>query len=219
MKHLVVACGIMKNELLQVQQDGDSFVFLEQCLHNTPEKLKAAVQEEINKAEGWDGDTIILGYGLCGNGLVGLKSHRHNMAIPRVHDCISLLLGSRSRYAEEHKKEPGTYYLTTGWIEEKDSPLWNYEKYSQRHGKEWAEMAIREEFKAYTRIAFVHTGINVSESHRNHAIENARFLRLKYEELQGSLTFFDQILHGPWNGDFVVLKPGEEATQEPFLDS
>ena len=74
--------------------------------------------------------------------------------------------------------------MRTGWIEEKDSPLWNYENYSQRHGKEWAEMTIREEFKAYTRIALVHTGINVSESHRNHAIENARFLELNYEELQ-----------------------------------
>jgi len=64
MKHLIVACGIMKNELLQVQQEGDSFVFLQQCLHNTPEKLKAAVQEEINKDEARDGDTVIREDGL-----------------------------------------------------------------------------------------------------------------------------------------------------------
>ena len=219
MKYLIVACGIMKNELLQVQQQGDSFVFLQQCLHNTPDKLKAAVQEEINKDEGKDWDTIILGYGLCGNGLVGIRSDRHNLAIPRVHDCISLFLGSRGKFAEEHKKEPGTYYLTPGWIEEKDSPLWNYEKYCQRLGKEIAQMAIREAFKSYTRIAFVHTGIKVLESHRNHAIENARFLGLKYEELEGSLAFFDKMLHGPWNEDFVVLRPGEEVVQTPFLEA
>ena len=216
MKYLVIACGVMKHELLKFESEEVSFSFLEQGLHNTPEKLKEAVQQEILKAD--RGDTIILGYGLCGNGIVGIRSERQHVVVPRVHDCISLFLGSRERYDEEHKKEPGTYYLTRGWIEEKDSPLGTCEKYSQRLGKEKAEWAIREQFKSYTRIAFVHTGIQVSEAHREHAIENARFLGLKYEEINGSLAFFEKMFLGSWDGDFVILRPGEEVTQEMFLD-
>jgi hypothetical protein len=42
-------------------------------------------------------------------------------------------------------------------------------------------------------------------------------LNLRYEEIQGSLEFFRKIIQGPRDRDFVVLKPGEEAKQEMFL--
>jgi hypothetical protein len=217
MKLLVIACSVMKHELLEFESDDISFVFLEQGLHNTPEKMREAIQREIDRAD-QRGETIVLGYGLCGNGIVGLRSERQRVVIPRVHDCVSLFLGSREKYAEEHKRAPGTYYLTRGWIEEKDSPLGAFEKYCQRLGKEKAEWGIREQFKSYTRIAFVHTGIQVSDAHREHAIENAQFLGLKYEEIKGSLVFFEKMFQRSWDGDFVILEPGEEATQELFLD-
>lgn len=217
-KILIIGCAIMKDELVHGQPDGISFTFLEQSLHRTPQKMKEAIQEEINKAERWEGDSIILSYGLCSNGIVGIKANRHTLVIPRVHDCITLFLGSRQRYFEEHQKEPGTYYLTRGWIDEKKSPLGIYEEYCQKYGKETAEWAIKEELKNYTRIALVESELGVSETHRKHARENARFLNLRYEEIKGSLDFFRKIIHGPWDKDFVVLKPGEEATQEIFLE-
>ena len=219
MKNLVITCSIMKDELLLFQTEGTSFVFLEQSLHRTPEKMKPAIQNEINKAEHWDGDTIILGYGLCSNGALGIKANRHPIVIPRVHDCIAMFLGSPERYMEEHQKEPGTYYLTKGWIEEGKSPLGVYEEYCQRFPKETAEWVIREELKNYTRIALVETELGVSEAHRKHAQENARFFNLRYEEIKGSLAFFKKMLQGPWDKDFIRLEPGEEATQEMFLEN
>jgi hypothetical protein len=217
-KNLVIACNITKEELLHVRSDGASFVFLEQSLHRTPQKMKGAIQEEIEKAENWDGDQIVLAYGLCSNGILGIRASRHPLLIPRVHDCITLFLGSNDRYMEEHHKEPGTYYLTKGWIEEKKSPLGIFEEYCQRYGKETAEWVIREELKNYTRIALVESELGTDESHRRHAQENARFLNLKYEEIKGSLELFRKIIQGPWDKDFVALKPGEEATQEMFLE-
>ena len=217
MKRLVVACGIMKNELLQVQQDGDSFVFLEQCLHRTPQKMPSIIQTEIDKAEKEDWDYIILGYGLCSNGIVGVKAKRQPIVIPRVHDCISLLLGSHERYMEEQTKEPGTYYLTKGWIEERKSPLHEYHEYSERYGKETAEWVIREELKNYTRIALVEGGVELTEAHREHARENAKFLNLRYEEIRGSLEFFEKMLRDGWDKAFLIIEPGKEVTQELFF--
>jgi hypothetical protein len=216
-KSLVISCNIMKEELTRVQTDGISVVYLEQSLHRTPQKMKGAIQEEIDKTETWDGDQIVLAYGLCSNGILGVRANLHPLLIPKVHDCISLFLGSNARYMEEHRREPGTYYLTKGWIEEKKSPLGIFEEYCQRYGKETAEWAIREELKNYTRIALVESELGMEETHRQHARENARFLSLKYEEIKGSLDFFRKIIRGPWDEDFVVLKHGEEATQEMFL--
>lgn len=217
MKYLVIACNIMKNELLRFQTNGISFVFLEQSLHRTPQKMKGVVQGEMDKADQWEGDYIILSYGLCSNGIVGVKSKSHSIVIPRVHDCIALFLGSWKRYMEEHKKEPGTYYLTKGWIDEGKSPLGIFKEYCQRYDKETAEWVIREELKNYTRIALVDMGVDLSETHREHAMENALFLHLKYEEIKGSLEFFEKMLRGWWSEDFIILKPGEEVTQELFL--
>ena len=217
-KSLVIACAIMKEELQHLQNEGISLVFLEQSLHRTPQKMKGAIQEEIDKAGSWEGDQVILSYGLCSNGIVGVRANGHPLLIPKVHDCIALFLGSSGRYMEEHQREPGTYYLTKGWIEEKKSPLGIYEEYCQRYGKDTAEWAIREELKNYTRIALVESELGMGEAHRKHAQENARFLSLKYEEIKGSLDFFRRIVEGPWDKDFVRLNPGEEAAQEMFLE-
>jgi hypothetical protein len=119
---------------------------------------------------------------------------------------------------EEHKKEPGTYYLTKGWIEEGKSPIGIYQEYCQRHDRETAEWVIREELKNYTRIALVDMGSDLSEKHREHARENAHFLHLRYEEIKGSLAFFEKMLRGWWDKDFIILKPGEEVSQDLFLD-
>ena len=217
MKYLVIACSIMKNELLRFETDGISFVFLEQSLHRAPQKMTEVIQEEMHKAENWEGDYIILSYGLCSNGIVGIKSNSHPIVGPRVHDCIALFLGSVEKYADEHRKEPGTYYLTKGWIEEGKSPLGIYDEYCQRYDKETAEWVIREELKNYTRIALVDMDAQLSGGHREHAKENARFLGLRYEEIRGSLEFFEKMLRGWWDKDFVILKPGEEITQDLFL--
>ncbi len=217
-KYLVIACNIMNDELLRFQGNGVSFVFLEQSLHRTPQEMKPIIQEEIDKAAEEKWDYIILSYGLCSNGILGVKAIRHPVVIPRAHDCIALFLGSRERYMEEHRKEPGTYYLTKGWIEEGKSPLGIYREYCQRYDKETAEWVIREELKNYTRIAFVDMGADLSGTLRDHAKENAQFFHLRYEEIKGSLGFFQKMLQGRWNEDFIILKPNEEVTQELFLD-
>ncbi len=217
MRYLVIACNIMKDELLRFESNGISFVFLEQSLHRTPQKMAPIIQTEVDKAEEQDLDYIILSYGLCSNGVVGVKVKRQPIVIPRVHDCIALFLGSHERYMEEQSKEPGTYYLTKGWIEEGKSPLGTFQEYSERYGKETAEWVIREELKNYTRIALVEGGLQLTESHREHARENARFLNLKYEEIKGSLEFFERMLKGAWEKGFLILNPGEEITQEMFF--
>lgn len=219
MKCLVIACNIMKDELLRLETNGISFIFLEQSLHRTPEKMKKAIQEEIDKADEQHEEIfIILGYGLCSNGILGIRSRRNTLVVPRAHDCIALFLGSPERYLEEHHREPGTYYLTKGWIDEGKSPLGILQEYTERYGRETAEWAIREELKNYTRIAMVDNGGRLEASHREHAMENARFLRLKYEEIQGSSVYFEKMLREGWDKDFIVLKPGEEVRQDLFLD-
>ena len=57
------------------------------------------------------------------SGVIGLVATHCRLVIPRVDDCIAIFLGSREEYGRQVASEPGTYYLTKGWIEAKDDPL------------------------------------------------------------------------------------------------
>ena len=114
MKNIAIACEVMKDDFIKmskIKKDNNlDYIFLEQQLHNTPDIMRKRLQEEIDKMDE-SYQNIILGYGLCSNGVVGLISEKHKIIIPKVDDCISLFLGSKEKYLEEFKKDPATYYL------------------------------------------------------------------------------------------------------------
>jgi len=191
--------------------------FLNQDLHRTPDRLPKKIQEEVDRA-GADGP-VVLGYGLCSGGVAGVRAPACGLAVPRVHDCIALFLGSRGAYDREFSGHPGTYYLTPGWVEVGQDPLSYMERdYVPRMGREAAEEGLREELLHYTRIALVQTGTGDEEALRRRALENARFLGKEYVEIRGTGRYFDKILAGPYDPeDFLLVPPGETVRQTPFL--
>ncbi len=214
---LVIACEVLKNELEAVRVPGVRFEFLEQGLHRTPAKMPSAIQEAINQADG-KADYVVLGYGLCGSGIVGVKAGQQPLVVPKAHDCVSLFLGSIAAHLKEHEKAPGTYYLTKGWLEQAKSPLGILEEYTERYGRETAEWVISEEYKNYTRIVLVTTGTYDPAVYREQAQANAAYLGVAYEEIEGSLAFFEKMVKGQWDkNDFFILSPGEEITQKMIL--
>lgn len=121
-KPVLIACEVMRAELeLLVEKHACevSLLFLEQMLHETPEKLRAELQKAV---DGLEGDPqarpseILLGYGLCGRGLSGVRARRATMILPRVHDCIPLLLGVDQDASGEYSQSGGTYWLSPGWL-------------------------------------------------------------------------------------------------------
>jgi hypothetical protein len=117
----------METEVRSLQDPHIDVRFLDYGLHNVPEKMSEAIQNEIDLAiEIDDYEAIILGYGLCSNGIVGVKARHIPLVVPRVHDCISLFLGSVKKYRTEVAACPGTFYLTSGWIERGDTPVSKY---------------------------------------------------------------------------------------------
>ena len=53
---------------------------------------------------------------------------------------------------------------------------------------------------------------------REHARENAALLGVAYEEIKGSLAYFEKMVKRQWDKDkFIVLQPGQEVVQRMFL--
>ena len=189
-------------------------LYLEQALHRTPDKLLVKVQEKIDQVAR-TASRIVLGYGLCAKGVVGITARASELIIPRCHDCIALFLGSPDRHLEIFREKPGTYYLTPGWVAEKKDPLGIIEEQVPKFGRETARWVIEEELKHYTHIALIDTGVVEMAPLRARAMENAAVLKKQYEEIPGSLDYFRELLRGPYSeGKFLRLRPGEKFTQE-----
>jgi hypothetical protein len=106
MKNLAIVCDVMKNEFIkygEAEENNLDCIFIEQHLHNTPDLMTIKLQDAIDKVDK-SYDKILLGYGLCSNGVVGLKSETHEILIPKVDDCISLFLGSKKDILKSSKK-------------------------------------------------------------------------------------------------------------------
>ena len=112
---LVVACGALARELLQVvQANGLDHVDVE-CLpasyHNTPDVIPDAVAERVRAAAGRY-DRIFVGYGDCGTGgrLDAVCAELGVERLPGDH-CYEFFTGS-SAFAQLHAEELGTFFLT-----------------------------------------------------------------------------------------------------------
>jgi hypothetical protein len=215
---LVLACATVMEEMLPLMPPGMSHQVFDFGLHANPEALKIKLQEAIDDVPAGI-DTVILGYGLCSMAVAGLKATRATLVVPRVDDCIAIFLGSREAHKAQHASEPGTYYLTKGWIEAGDGPFADYGYMLERYGRDKADWILREMLKHYTRLALINTGQYDMERYRAYSRETAARLDLRYEEIPGSNALIRRMLYGPWDGDFVIARPGESIPLEGFLET
>jgi len=211
----VIACATVIEEMLPLLPEGVAYEVLDFGLHLTPDKLRTALQETINKA-GEQFDTLILGYGLCSMAVVGLTATNCTLVVPRVDDCIAIFLGSHAAYKEQSSQEPGTYYLTKGWIEVSDTPFEEYKRMVERYGEKRARRMIQLTLKNYTRLAYIDTGQYEQERFRDYARRTAAEFDLRYEEITGSTALVKKMIFGPWDDDFVVAVPGQTITYADF---
>ena len=230
-KPCIIACAVLAVDLKHsagILGLDMEYKFLEAGLHNTPNLLKEKLQAAIDKVSKTGlHDRIIIGYGICGKGTIGIQSRSVPLVIPKVHDCISLFLGGDKIYKDEFQKFPGTYYLSAGWCEQ------NTESVSQR--KQWAwfgdqklnfndlvvshgRIAAHETFdflnswqKNYQRAAFIETGAKASLKYEEKAMEMAREYNWKYEKITGSQMLIKKLLNAEMSSPDILYVPPEHV--------
>jgi hypothetical protein len=111
---LVLGCGALARELLQVVAHNDLDNIRVECLpavlHNTPDKIPDAVRRRLETAGAYD--TLFVAYGDCGTGgaLDAVLAEYGAERLPGAH-CYEFFAGLDA-FAEMHESEPGTLYLT-----------------------------------------------------------------------------------------------------------
>jgi hypothetical protein len=229
---VVVSCQVLQDLLANLLPDGlaQQVTFMDYGLHQVPGQMAGALQEVLDGLE--QPSLVVLGYGLCGTGLKGLKAGPHTLLVPRVDDCISLLLGSYRAYMREFQAVPGTYYLSKGWLESGSHPLKEYQEYVPRYGEKEAMWLMDQQYQHYERLILVAHDRADLETYRPQALEIARFCErwgMRYEEMLGSDRYVRRLVElaeqlrsngadaSVVDKDFLIIPPGGEIRQESFM--
>lgn len=211
----IIACQTVGEELKPLLPSGVEMTLLEYGLHNVPKNLHTQLQAAIDETA-QDVSTILFGYGLCANAIIGLKSRGFKLVIPKMDDCIALFLGSREKYLHQFKKAPGTFYLTKGWIEHGEDPYTEYCAMREKYGPDKAYRITKQYICNYTRLALINTGTDNSEAYRKYAKMVADHFDLSYEEIPGSNSLIKKLIQGEWDENFVIVPPGKIVQHSMF---
>ena len=208
MKTAIFACNTIRDEIMLADnnvQSGHDFYWLESNLHNFPDKLRAGMQAQLDKLDGYD--RVLMVFGFCGNSILGLKTHSFEMILPKVDDCITLMIGSIDKRAELSKGHH-SIYLTRGWLEH-ESNLWSeYEYTVKKYGEDAAQYVIDVMYGNYDTLSLVDTGAYIVDSIREQAELIARRFNLEQKIIEGTTSLIERLLIGPWDADrFLVVPP------------
>lgn len=248
MRLKLIACKALSRELsyiLAMSENNVDVTWIRQKYHDTPEILRKILQQEIDAVESEedihtnklgfaadgnldDFEAILLGYGLCSNAIVGLTARKHKLVIPKAHDCITLLLGSKERYKECFESMPGCFWYTASWVENSDMPSGEYRKQkeafyrSQGYDEDVLE-SILEEVDSWTdnynSAAYVQMPFFDKKEYQDFTRRAAEYYNWSFHLLEGKMSLMERFVAGDWNEeDFLVLEPGEVAEFSPDDD-
>ncbi|MDT8300757.1 MAG: DUF1638 domain-containing protein [Sedimentisphaerales bacterium] len=200
-------------------------VLMEQGLHDEPDRLRTEVRKALENTHDIQKrpyDASLLGYGLCSNGIVGLSAEIP-IVVPRGHDCITLLLGSKDKYQEYFDSHRGIYWYSPGWIESGKQPSKErydklLEEYMEKYGDDNAQYLMEVEqnwIKEYSWATFIDWGLTDSDEYKSYTKRCAEFLHWNYEDLKGDSGLMQKLIDGDWNeSEFLVVKPGQKIGED-----
>ena len=228
-RYIAIACEILFREVCLCASKSKHIidvVFQKKALHDIGEaEMYKALQSAVNQVDYNKYDAILLAYGLCNNGIRNLHAPIP-MVVPKAHDCITLLMGSREKYADYFANNPGAFYHSSGWLErsthskEEGSVMHqlgiakSYEEYAEEFGEENAEYLMSmfgNWLVNYNKVTFINNGVGDIKNNIAMSQAYAKDNNWEYEEIDGNICLIERLVDGDWDEqDFLVIPPNRK---------
>jgi hypothetical protein len=223
-----IVCKVLQREAYYCAARSPNIVDIvpiKQGLHTEPDKLRAELQKSLDiiaDDQGRQYDAVLLGYGLCSNGILGLNS-QIPLIVPRGHDCIALLLGSKDKYKDYFDSHKGVYWFSPGWIETDTQPgkerlEKTLNEYIAKYGQDNVRYLMETEqgwLKEYHWAAYIDWGFANSPAEKEYTKQAAEHLGWNYDILKGDSGLMQRLVDGVWDErEFLILKPGQKIIED-----
>jgi len=206
---IIISCETIRRELEVAMERTNCHypvLWLESGLHNVPKKLNTAIQTYLDDLQGYN--TVLLAMSLCGNSVIGLRSHDFQLVLPRCDDCISLLLDGRERPF-------ATLFMTEGWLKGGRHLGQEYDACIAKYGEKRGTRIFEVMLKNYRSVAMLDTGCYDTALAEPEIRAIGKKLGLEYTRLPGSPAWLEELLRGDWKRErFVILPPNDILTAE-----
>ena len=231
----IIACRVLTRELGYYASQSPHSVditWMPQGLHDTPHKLRemvsAAMEDIYNQLEmGFlkhKPDVIVLGYGLCSNGVVGLQSGDIPLVIPRTDDCIALFLGSQKRYLELFSAYSGTYWLNNGWVEtafipSEDMLAEKKQMYAALYGEDNADFLMEQDMlwaHNYRTCGYITSPVYHDSRQTDIAKAVADYNHWQYREFPGDTRLIQKMVDGSWSAEEFLICPPHHRVEAAY---
>lgn len=213
----LIACEMLRDEVeLVLRQTSTTLpiTWMEKGLHNSPDRLRAALQAEVDKT-GPECPEILFAMACCGGAMDGLHSSCAKLIVPRFDDCVRLLLAVEP--GQPSQADCRCLYFTRAWLNSDGYLLRDFEKYREKYGPKKAKRIIDAMIGHYRGYRMIDTGAYDLAAIETAARADAAEFGLEYGCQRGTLRILEKLLTRQWDEEFVISQPGEALRQKYFL--
>jgi len=209
-KTVILSCTSLKDYVELAQKKLNTaypVIYLSRIYHRDPEEMREHV---ISALEGLDPEveTVLVSMGFCGGSWDKVKVPCR-VVIPRVDDCISLLLQTTDEPVSNLKKQDHLYVKDKDPFKENFKSIFDHltrdidEETKKRYHEDW--------MRYYREIDIIETEINDSRRPEYAAVvkADADWLQAEMAYIPGGTLLLEKLISGNWDGQFMVFEPGE----------
>ena len=217
-KTVIIACSSLREYVEYAQRKVGSnhpVYYLDRKYHRDPAEMRAHVIDAI-KGLSEETETVLVAMGFCGGSLEGVSAPCR-IVLPRVDDCVSLLLQTGDEPISDLKTPRHLY------VRALDPSTESFKKIFDSLTKDKDEETKRryhEDWKSYYDcISIIDTGINdcCRKDYFDIVKKDADWLEAKTEYVPGGAHIIEKLLRGEWDEQFLVLEPNKAVSKDEML--
>lgn len=218
MRTTILSCRTLEPEVrLAMKKCGCTLKLsvLQENNHDVPHLLRQNIQEELDKIT--DTDRVLMAFATCGGAMVGLRTGDFELVIPRLDDCLSLLMGSVERRKAVLEGGFGMF-VTESWMNHEKNTAAELERIQQKYSPERARKVIEIMYGNFDSLNVIDTGAYDVHTILPRTQALAQRLNLKHRVVMGTTSYLEMLLQGPYDSaHFIVIPPRTTVTEADTL--
>lgn len=215
---VILACSSLMDYVNAAQKKVGTdhpVLYMNRVYHRDPGEMRRHILAQLDALP--DGvDTVLVAMGFCGGSWADIEAPCR-IVMPKIDDCVSLLLQSGDTPVSDLKK-PGHLY-----VREKDPRRESFhaifDHLTQNVDAETKTRYHEDWKRLYSNIDIMDTGLNRCREAAYRAIvqEDADWLDAELSYVSAGTHLLEKLFSGEWDGQFLVVEKGGRIKKEQVL--